>query len=155
MIMTEVVCMEPEEFIQQRVDNQIEWYDQKSASNKKWFQTLIVIELILAAMLPFLSGFNNSDFRAFDLAIGIIGIAIVILNGLLSHFKFKDHWNEYRTTAEQLKHEKFLFLTKTDMYSGDDPFPEFVAKIELLISKENSSWSRIIKSDENKVGGRN
>ncbi len=81
--------MEPDMFIKERVDHQIAWYDRKSATNKRWFHILMVIELVLAATLPFLSGLNKSGSKATNVTIGIIGIAIVIINGLLSHFKLK------------------------------------------------------------------
>lgn len=142
--------MDPDIFIQDRVDNQINWYDKKSTYSKRWFHVLVVMELLFAASLPVFSGFNTSQSRIIDIVIGIIGFLIVILNGLLSQFKFKDHWKEYRTTAEQLKHEKYLFLTQTDLYSSEDAYSQFVTNIENLISKENSSWGRILKSDEKK-----
>ncbi|VVH51233.1 hypothetical protein BPUTSESOX_408, partial [uncultured Gammaproteobacteria bacterium] len=36
-------------------------------------------------------------------------------------------------------------------YVGDDKFEMLVIRIESLISKENSNWSRYIKKEDDKV----
>ena len=64
--------------------------------------------------------------------------------------KFQEKWSEYRTTSETLKHEKYLYETKSGPYDNErtDNFKSFVVRIENLISKENSSWSQYINKKE-------
>jgi hypothetical protein len=52
-----------------------------------------------------------------------------------------------------LKHEKYLYLTKTEPYDGEDAFNELVKRVEDMISKENTRWSQYIKKQ--KKGGGN
>jgi hypothetical protein len=47
--------MEQNTYIQERLDDQIDWYDKKSQSNQKWHKRLRVIELIAGASIPFLA----------------------------------------------------------------------------------------------------
>ena len=41
--------MNQEEYIKDRVDIQIDWYDKKSVFNQKWFKRLQVIAIISAS----------------------------------------------------------------------------------------------------------
>jgi hypothetical protein len=54
--------------------------------------------------------------------------------------QLQEHWIEYRSTAESLRKEKFLFLTQTDPYDKDDAFHLLVQRVEALLSKENAEW---------------
>ena len=49
--------MEQDEYLKNRLDDQIDWYDRKSVQNQKWFKRLQVISIIAAASIPFLSGY--------------------------------------------------------------------------------------------------
>ena len=46
--------MNQEDYLKDRLDNQIDWYDKKSQWNQKWFKRLQVFQLIAAAIIPFL-----------------------------------------------------------------------------------------------------
>jgi len=87
----------------------------------------------------------------------LLGAAVVVLAALQSLGKHHENWIEYRTTCESLTHEKYLFLTGTEPYDGEDPFHLFVTRIEGMISTENTSWSQHTRSaaDESKPDSRN
>jgi len=131
--------MTPEEYLEQRVDDQINWYDSKSGSNQKWHKNLRAIEIISAALIPFIA---NSSWEYSNLIVGTLGVIIAICAGLSALNKYQENWLTYRTTTETLKHEKYLFITKTVPYNVENSFQGFVKRIEGLISKENSQWSR-------------
>ena len=76
---------------------------------------------------------------------GLLGLAIAVITAVVSLCQFQENWVEYRTTCESLKHEKFLFLTRTGPYNGDAPFPLLVQRVESMISKENTTWSEYIR----------
>ncbi len=130
--------MDQKTFIESRVDDQIDWYDRKSSWNKIRYNVLSIVDTILLLsiiVVPLLTVPSVIKIQ------GIIATAVLLSRGLASQFAFRDRWQEYRTTAEILKHEKFLFLTKTGDYehfTEEDAFSEFVYKIEQLISKRNS-----------------
>ncbi|HFC76762.1 MAG TPA: DUF4231 domain-containing protein, partial [Candidatus Moranbacteria bacterium] len=52
---------------------------------------------------------------------------------------------------ESLKHEKYLFLTKSEPYDIDEPFKLLVQRVESLISKENTNWSNYMKKPQKKI----
>lgn len=137
--------MTPEEYIEQRVIDQINWYDTKSQKSQKWFKRIRGLEIISASAIPLFAGFGQGATWSIML-IGVLGAIVALLASLLSLNQFQENWIEYRTTCESLKHEKYLFLTNAEPYNEDDPFGLFVQRIESLISKENSAWSQYTKS---------
>lgn len=133
--------MNEDEYISARVDNQIDWYDRKSKKSQCWFKFLRGFEIISAAAIPLVAGFAVEPFPV-TLVVGMLGASIAIISSFVSLNQFQENWTEYRTTCESLKHEKFLFLTRTEPYHEGQPFPLFVQRVESMISKENSAWSQ-------------
>jgi len=131
--------MSPEQYLAERVDDQLEWYEKKSADNKKWYHRLQLLTLIAAAAIPIIS-LSSPDYNV-RLLVAIIGSITAIAAGIVTLFQFKDLWIDYRSTAERLKYEKFLFLTGSAPYQNDDAFSEFVTRIESIIIQENRSWN--------------
>ena len=138
--------MTPDEYISERVDDQICWYDNKSQRSQRWFKRLRAIEIIAAGAIPLFAGFGGGATWSV-IVVGVLGAAGAIFASLLSLNQFQENWIEYRTTCESLKHEEYLFLTNAEPYNEEDPFGLFVQRIESLISKENSTWSQYTRSD--------
>ncbi len=134
------VDMCPEEYLINRVDDQIDWYSKKSQRNQRWFKLIKIIELVAAALIPLIAGMN-SEILYDKWIVGILGVTVSVLAGITGINRFQENWISYRTTAESLKHEKFLFLTKSGPYTEEYSFENFVQRIEGLISRENSTWA--------------
>jgi hypothetical protein len=133
----------PEEYIEQRLSDQISWYDRKSGRNQRWFKRLRFAEIVAAATIPFLSGFAGNSFLI-KIAIGGLGVVVAVIASLLGLLQLQERWIEYRSTAESLRKEKYLFLTQTDPYDKDDAFHLLVQRVEALLSKENTEWTQSI-----------
>lgn len=141
--------MSPEEYIQQRVDDQIQWYSAKSGTNKKYYLWSKSMIIFLATLIPFISGFLSTEVEWPTYMVGTLGVLTAMLSGISSLFRFQEKWNEYRTTSEALIHEKFMFMTSSGQYeNAKTPFIVFVNKIEHIISKEHSNWSEYITEKE-------
>lgn len=137
--------MGEEDYLEQRLQDQLDWYERKSSYYQHRYKRLRLIEILCAAIIPFLSGFVTHEQYGdwFAYGVGILGIVIAISAAIASLGKYHEQWIQYRSTAEQLKHEKFLFLTKTEPYDDDERFTMMVQRIEGLISKENSNWAQL------------
>ncbi len=136
--------MTEKEYILDRVDDQINWYEKKAKINKRMFVWKEILVIIFAALIPFLAGIQSKEFNI-NYIIAIFGLLITIITGISSMLKLEKKWIEYRTTVETVKHEKFLYLTNAEPYNIKDfAFSVFVERIESLISKENSSWNKYI-----------
>jgi len=140
--------MDETAYIQERLDDQINWYSQKSKTSQNWFKTLRVIEILAAATIPFLAGYVTDTEPMLKVIIGLLGVVIAFVAGFIYLSKFQEIWIEYRTTSETLKHHKYLFLTKSSPYDAEDAFQALVLTVEALISKENSNWNNYIKQTE-------
>jgi hypothetical protein len=137
----------PDDYIKDRVDGQIEWYNRKSGTNQRWFRWLRIVEIIAAASIPLLVGYADS-ISEFKVAVGILGLLIAVIAGILGLYQFQENWAGYRTTCEALKQEKYLFLTKTQPYDQGDSFALFVQRAENLISKENANWVQTMRTGD-------
>jgi hypothetical protein len=139
--------MDEDEYLKDRLEDQIGWYSKKSQTNQKWFKNLRLLEIVLATLIPFLAGIGDA-LPCYQTIIGGIGVVIAIAAGLSAINKYQENWIEYRTTAESLKHEKYLYKTKCKPYDSDGSLQILVQNVESLISKENSQWSKHSKNDK-------
>lgn len=131
--------MNQQEYLQNRVYDQIKWLDAKSAFNQKMYKRFRLGEIIAAASIPFLVGYHDLN-PVFPLLTGFFGVLIVVLKGVEQLYKYHENWLSYRSTNEALKREMFLFESGTDPYSATDAYPKFVKMIEAVLQQENNTW---------------
>ena len=128
--------MTPEEYLQQRADEQINWMEGKSKDNQQRYKFFKVVEIVLAASIPLIVSYPS-----LAVATGIIGVIIVVLNGMQQLYKYHENWLTYRTTIEALKREKFLFQSQSDPYNDEaTAFNRFVQNFEAILANENKKW---------------
>ena len=144
----------PDEYIEQRLSDQISWYDRKSSTSQRWFKWLRFTEIVAAATIPFLSGFAGDSFPI-KIAIGALGVLVAVIAALLGLLHLQEHWIKYRTTAEALKTEKFLFLTQTNPYDKEDAFHLLVQRVESLLSTEHTEWIQAMSKSPKEEGRAN
>lgn len=137
--------MTEEEYIKERVDDQIEWYGAKSAINKTyhvWSNGLIIF---FAAMIPFVSGVDMVNTKWPQYVTAFLGVMTATLTGLSALLKFQEKWTTYRITAESLRREKILYKTAASPYDNSGvSFKSFVHNVERIMNNENSSWNEIM-----------
>lgn len=140
------------DYLQQRVDDQLEWYGGKSAQNKRWYYRLQFITLLSAVAVPVIS-LSSGDIKV-RFVVAFLGAIAALAAGLSSMYQFRDQWLDYRSTAESLKFEKHLFLTRADPYNTSKAFSLFVHRVETAIISENRSWQQkgftlpVVSADE-------
>lgn len=132
-----------------RLEDQIEWYDLRALQAQRAYKRLKVIQVVLAAFIPFLAGFQDDLAALLDpslvllprLGIAFLGVGVVVVEGLEHLNQFHQNWLGYRATCEALKHEKFLFLADAGPYGGtDDKRAHLAERIEEVIGKEHAQW---------------
>ncbi|WP_302848199.1 DUF4231 domain-containing protein [Paenibacillus naphthalenovorans] len=132
-----------------RLNNQINWYDTKSNESQKYYKRFQKIEIIAAAVIPLLSGYV-SKYEVIPIIVSVLGTVVVVCASISRLGKYHEKWLQYRATCELLKHEKYLFLTSTNPYNGDEPFRLLVERVESIISAENINWSQLATSEDKK-----
>ncbi len=151
--------MNQEDYLKDRVDEQIAWYGRKSGINKKyhlWSNGLIIT---FSALIPFFTGLISSDCNGntdgenvvwLPYTIAGLGVFTAVTTGISALLKFQEKWATYRLIAEALQREKILFITETSPYDkGEASFKLFVMNIENLMRSENSQWQQVVNSNEN------
>ena len=134
--------MSEDEYMKSRIEEQINWYSTKASLNKKKYYLCNSTVIVVSALITSMSGFDFFP-TAKNLLLGLMGALIAIVTGLSSLYKFHEKWTEYRSTAEAMLQEKFLFATLTGPYDKqEEPLKLLVGRIENLISKENSTWKQ-------------
>ena len=131
-----------EAYFQERLDDQMNWYDNKSSRSQKLYKLLKSIVIVLSASIPLFVGFT-SDFEFWEIVVSAIGVIIVVIEGWLGLTKYHEHWIEYRSICETLRHEKYMYLTRTGVYGIDNPFKILVERVESIISQENVNWASL------------
>lgn len=120
----------------ERLEEQIAWYDRRSAHNKRWYQRLKVTQIVVAAAIPVAAAAG-----APSVAAGAMGALIVVLEGLQQLFQYQQNWIAYRSTCETLRHEKFLYLAQAGPYAeAKRPVALLAERVEGLVSQEHGAW---------------
>lgn len=138
--------MTPEQYIQERVNDQLAWYSKKSTFNKSWHFRLQLITLVAAALVPVIS-LSSSEWSV-RVLVALTGSIAAIAAGMVTLYQFRERWVDYRSTAEQLKYEKYLFLTGSKPYVNDESFLLFVSRVENIILQENRGWYEKITAQD-------
>jgi hypothetical protein len=142
--------MKEQDYMSQRVDDQINWLEGKSAFNQKRYKFSKSIVIVASVSIPFMAGFIEDGDQAtvMKFAIAFAGFIIALAEGLSSLHKFHENWIQYRGTAESLKREKIIFLTQSGIYR-DNPnaFRDFVVAIEGILANENAKWQEITANE--------
>jgi hypothetical protein len=136
--------MDQAEYLKNRVDEQISWYDRKSASNQRWFYRLRMIEIIAAAAIPLLASYSAIAVEL-RILVGVLGGIVAVIAAVVALYQFQENWTAYRSTCESLKQEKHLFLTRTEPYQDSDAFPLFVHRVEGLMAEQRAAWMQNIR----------
>lgn len=132
------------DYIADRLENQIVWYDNKSQEAQRKYKKLKITEIVFAALIPVLSIFSQ-DYIQITWIIATCGSVITVIEGWLNIAKYHENWIEYRNICETLRHEKYMFLTKTGVYNTENSFKFLVERVESIISKENVNWANLNK----------
>jgi hypothetical protein len=140
------------EYIQQRVDNQIEWYEKKAALNKYRYRIIELIIIVSGALIPFINSiaifYSNKDsptvpYQLLLFISSLLGFIITIVTGFSKMEKYFEIWTIYRTNAEVLKKEKFFYENNAGQYSKlpqEDRDKLFVENIEFILSSEVTKY---------------
>jgi len=120
-----------------RLEDQATWFDEKSSFSRKRFQILKISQIVAGALIPFTASISAPAYIA-----SALGVLIVVIEGLQSLNQYQQTWISYRSTCEQLKHEKYLWLAKAGPYaSAANADALLTERVENILSSENAGWA--------------
>lgn len=123
-----------------RLEDQIDWYDSKSKYNQRWYKGLKIVQVLLAVGIPVAT---HADPAIAKWLTSIAGALIAVLEGIQHMNQHSTLWVMYRSTAERLKHEKYLVLSAAGPYKGlseADRLTTLAERVEEHVSTEHANW---------------
>lgn len=128
-----------------RLEDQIGWYDRKSKYSQQMFKMLKTATITISVAIPLWAAFaayRNIDGKLVALITGAVGSTIALLEAMQQLNQYQQQWITYRSTAEALKHEKFLYLALAGPYgSAEHPKTLLAERVESLVSQEHAKWA--------------
>jgi hypothetical protein len=137
-----------EQFIKERIDDQLNWYNEKSSYNQKKYRFYKRWEFIIGASVPVLVTFIGMSFipawfsNFLQIIAALSGIVAVIITKTLELNDYYNYWINYRVTCEALRNEKYKYLSHSEPYDEEDAFPRLVANIDAIMSRETQRWGQ-------------
>ena len=123
-----------------RLEDQLCWYDRESVRCQKWYKRLKLLQVVLAVGIPVASHLEPVFAKW---GTSIAGALIAILEAIQHMNQYSTLWITYRSTAERLKHEKFLFLSTAGPYKELTETERLIAlaeRVEEHVSTEHANW---------------
>ena len=119
-----------------RLDDQISWYENRSARDQRDFKRLKYVEIVAAAAIPVVTVAH-----VYRLVPALLGGIIVVIEAVLHLNQYQRNWLVYRSTAETLKSERALYLASAGHYGAtSDPRALLAERIEGVLSHEHQKW---------------
>jgi hypothetical protein len=126
-----------------RVDDRIRRAHAKAGQCRAAALGLKSIQIILAASIPVLALVHPSASR--PSVNGVLGAAIVMIEGFQHSFRFDHFWIEYRRTAFELESELALYTGHGRPYTGNDAESLFVERVASLIRRQTDDWASAVE----------
>jgi uncharacterized protein DUF4231 len=108
---------------------------------------------VFAGLIPIVS-FLGFPWVPFVTA--LLGGTVAILEGFQQLGQYNTLWASYRSTAESLKHVKYLFLASGGPYRNlttDEALKLLAERVEEQVSTEHAKWVSDTKQLEQPQGG--
>lgn len=138
--------MDIESYLTERVDDQIKYFDSKAIRNQKIYKGLKGFAIfcnILTTLTIAFAFIVTPYFKGLSIA-ALSFSTIVLATYQIEEFgNFGAKWEKFRLVAEQLKSEKYMFLTSAGTYSSGDIDRKkclFIEKIEGILRGTDISY---------------
>ena len=142
--MAAVPDQEPIHVTRARLDDQIHWYDAKAGQNQWRYKWLKVLEIAVAAALPVVAALHSPVWVT-----GGLAAVVVVLEGVQHIYQFQENWITYRSTAEALRNERYLYLARAGPYAGEDRDRVLAERVEALLAQEHTKWASAAQREIN------
>lgn len=139
--------MTEQEYLQNRVANQQEYFSKTATVNKKRHFLFSVVKLAISLVIT-VASLLLGDGSISSIIIAILSAIAALIDGIMLLYKFSENWMMNRISSEKIKQEKMFYLTKTAAYQSLDTktaFSLFVQNIESIIMNSNERWESLYK----------
>ena len=126
----------------------MKWYSEKSAHCKKWYIRLTAAAIVVGALIPVASVYSEGGafMKAF---IALLGSAVTAINAFLALFNYRDLWNAYRKTREDLLQTLYYYFNNTGLFDDEEEQEKkdrrLIKICEERMEQEHGGWSALLE----------
>lgn len=143
-----IARLEPEDYLRERVDEQIQWMESKARQSKSSHRLLRLVQITLGILVTAAGPYTTVLDYGPQITTAL-GAIISLAAAWEAVNDYQNNWIRYRRTLEDLERERLLFQTASGPYrqntavSSEDEvaFSLFVTRVEALLGQELDSWS--------------
>lgn len=148
-------AIDVERYLSGRLEEQIDYYEKAAGRAKQMHVRLQSAIIVLSVMVPVAVSHPPESSEWLRFVVVAASLLLPAMTGLTSFRKYGELWTTYRTTAEQLKTEKYLFLTGSGRYR-DNPnaFHDLVEAVEALLIADLTKFRATFTEVRQATGGR-
>jgi hypothetical protein len=149
-----VTTIDVERYLSGRLEEQIDYYEKAASRAKQMHVRLQSGIIVLSVMVP-VAVSHPQDWSGWPRVLVVAAsLLLPAMTGLTSFRKYGETWISFRTTAELLKTEKYLFLTGSGRYR-DNPnaFHDLVEAVEALLIAEHTKFRASFTEMRQAAGG--
>ena len=140
-------------YIQKRLIDQINWYDNVAAKKQKNYKVLMGISIVLTAIIPVFSLFTTFSYGVvFSAVIAVLSGSATAVTSIANLCEYQKLWVQYRSNCELLKSMLHRYFTSTGEFcnrTDDEKFNLLVALSEEYLINEFRVWSELSHNVEN------
>lgn len=142
------------EYIKDRLNSQIQWYDLKSKKQKLWYYCLHGLQISISSSIPVMVGFAGK-LKWILVIVSVCGGLVTIIEGVTSMVQLHEKWIQYRQICESLKREKYMYENLAGVYDDQDIDLKktLVKRCESIISNEVTNWANLDNVERKRVNG--
>ena len=131
-----------EKYVQERVQDQIDWHKRKSELNLRKFNRLKNIDTVVASLVPVTlsvhsamggigaGGYGHTWEVLLKMITAAAGVWLTISSGFFEVEGYERKAKDYKKLYKKLETEKFKYLTRTEPYDEDDAYSKIVLNVE-------------------------
>ena len=139
--------MNLESYMTERVDSQVENFDQQARRNQRIYSFLRMATIACNVLTAFAIALTLAAPARFRMYVGfgalVLSMIVLATHQIQEFYKFGAKWEKFRTVAEQIKSEKFLFLNDAGTYRAGDTESKkraFIESVEGIIQGTDKSY---------------
>lgn len=125
-----------------RLEDQLRWYDGKAVRTQRSYKWLKAGQLAVGAAVPVVAGLSVHAAVTATLA-----ALVVLAEGIQQLNQWQTNWVLYRSTAEALKREQFLYRSQAGPYREADRDALLAERVDDILSHEHLKWTEARESD--------
>ena len=119
-----------------RLEEQLHWYRTSSRRAQNAYKRVKLGQIAVGAVVPVLAAVEVAGWVT-----AMVAATVVIAEGAQQLFQWQSNWTLYRSAAETLKREQFLYVSEAGPYTGADRRRVLAERVEAVLSNEHTRWA--------------